>query len=100
MFVPIRRHPGRDPTIRARNPLISDQVAINYRTADITERQKAMLAFALKVSGSAETMGEADFDVLKSHGFDEEDIWDIAGIAAFFGLSNRMANETATAPQR
>ena len=60
-------------------PLLADQVAINYRKADITERQKAMLDLALKVSRSAETVGEADFDVLKSHGFDEEDIWDIAG---------------------
>jgi len=84
--------------IRAKNPLISDQVAINYRKADITERQKAMLDFALKVSRSAETVGEADFDVLKSHGFDGEDIWDIAAIAAFFGLSNRMANVTAMRP--
>src|SRR5213082_3831938 len=84
--------------IRAKNPLISDQVAINYRKADITERQKAMLNFALKVSRSAETVGEADFNVLKSHGFDEEDIWDIAAIAAFFGLSNRMANVTAMRP--
>src|SRR5213082_876259 len=84
--------------IRARNPLISDQVAINYRKADITERQKAMLDFALKASRSSETVGEADFDVLKSHGFDEEDIWDIAGIAAFFALSNRMANVTAMRP--
>src|SRR5437016_4718024 len=84
--------------IRAKNPLISDQVAINYRKADITERQKAMLEFALKVSRSAETVGEADFDVLKSHGFDEEDIWDIAAIAAFFALSNRIANVTAMRP--
>src|SRR4030088_654167 len=57
--------------IRAKNPLISGQVAINYRKADITERQKAMLDFAIKVSHSAETVGEADFDMLKSHGFDE-----------------------------
>src|SRR3954463_10619062 len=84
--------------IRAKNPLISDQVAINYRKADITERQKAMLDFALKVARSSETVGEADLDVLKSHGFDEEDIWDIAGIAAFFALSNRMANVTAMRP--
>jgi 4-carboxymuconolactone decarboxylase len=84
--------------IRAKNPLISDQVAINYRKADITGRQKAMLDFALKVSRSAETVGDADFDGLKSHGFDEEDIWDIAAIAAFFGLSNRMANVTAMRP--
>src|SRR5881394_3824366 len=59
--------------IRAKNPLIADQIAINYRKADITERQKAMLDFAIKVSHSAETVGEADFDMLKSHGFDEED---------------------------
>jgi len=57
-----------------------------------------MLDFALKVSHSAEAVGEADFDVLKSHGFDEEDIWDIAAISAFFGLSNRMANVTAMRP--
>ena len=84
--------------IRAKNPLIADQVAINYLKADITERQKAMLDFALKVSGSAQAIGDADFEVLKSHGFDDEDIWDIAGIAAFFALSNRMANVTAMRP--
>jgi uncharacterized peroxidase-related enzyme len=84
--------------IRAKNPLIADQVAINYREADITERQKTMLDFALKVSGSAQAIGDADFEVLKSHGFDDEDIWDIAGIAAFFALSNRMANVTAMRP--
>src|SRR5215216_4212179 len=84
--------------IRAKDPLIADQVAINYRKADITERQRAMLDFALKVSRSAETVGEADFDALKSHGFEEEDIWDIAAIAAFFGLSNRMANVTSMRP--
>jgi uncharacterized peroxidase-related enzyme len=84
--------------IRAKNPLISDQVAINYRKADITERQKVMLDFALKVSRAADTVGEADFDVLKSHGFNDEDIWDIAAIAAFFALSNRIANVTAMRP--
>src|SRR5262249_14863855 len=84
--------------IGAKNPLISDQVAINYRKADITERQKAMLDFALKVSPEAETVAEADFDVLKSYCFDEEDIWDIATIAAFFALSNRMAKVTAMPP--
>jgi len=84
--------------IRAKNPLIADQVAINYRKADLTERQKAMLDFALKVSRSAETVREADFDVLKTHGFDDDGIWDIAGIAAFFALSNRLANVTAMRP--
>ncbi len=84
--------------IRAKNPLIADQVATNYRKADITARQKAMLDFAMKVSMSAQQVGEADFEILKSHGFDEEDIWDIAGISAFFGMSNRMANVTSMRP--
>lgn len=78
--------------IRAKNPLIADQVAANYRKADITDRQKAMLDFALKVSQSAHLVGEPDFDALKAHGFTEEDIWDIAAISGFFGMSNRLAN--------
>ena len=84
--------------IRAKNPLIADQVAINYRKADITPRQKAMLDFAMKVSTAAYEVGDADFDVLKSHGFDEEDIWDITAISAFFGMSNRLANVTSMRP--
>lgn len=84
--------------IRAKNPLIADQVAVNYRKADITPRQKAMLDFAMKVSARAHEVGEQDFDTLKQHDFDQEDIWDIAGIAAFFGLSNRMANVTNMRP--
>lgn len=84
--------------IRAKDPLIADQVAINYRKADITPRQKAMLDFAIKVSMQAYEVGEADMATLKEHGFDEEDIWDIAAIAAFFGLSNRMANVTSMRP--
>ena len=84
--------------IRARNPLIADQVATNYRKADLTERQKAMLDFAMKVSQTAHLVGEADFDALKAHGFTEEDIWDIAGISAFFGMSNRIANVTSMRP--
>lgn len=84
--------------IRAKDPLIADQVAINYRKADISERQKAMLDFAVKVSASAHLVGEADFAALKAHGFDEEDIWDIAAIAAFFGMSNRLANVTSMRP--
>ena len=84
--------------IRAKNPLIADQVATNYRKADITERQKAMLDFAMKVSQSAHLVGEADFDVLKAHGFSEDDAWDIAGISAFFGMSNRLANVTNMRP--
>ena len=84
--------------IRAKNPLIADQVATNYRKADITARQKAMLDFAMKVSQSAHLVGESDFEVLKEHGFTDDDIWDIAGISAFFGMSNRIANVTSMRP--
>ncbi len=84
--------------IRAKNPLIADQVATNYRKADITDRQKAMLDFAMKVSQAAHLVNEADFDTLKLHGFSEDDIWDIAGISAFFGMSNRLANVSSMRP--
>ncbi|MCP4564400.1 MAG: peroxidase-related enzyme [Bosea sp.] len=86
--------------IRAKDPLIADQVATNYRKADITDRQKAMLDFAMKVSQSAQLVGDADIALLKANGFDEEDAWDIAAIAAFFGLSNRLANVTSMRPNR
>jgi uncharacterized peroxidase-related enzyme len=84
--------------IRAKNPLIADQVASNYRKADITDRQKAMLDFAVKVSGEAYAVGEGDFAALKTYGFSEEDAWDIAAIAAFFAMSNRIANVTSMRP--
>jgi 4-carboxymuconolactone decarboxylase len=84
--------------IRAKNPLIADQIAANYRKADITERQKAMLDFAMKVALEAYAVGEPDFEFLHSHGFDEEDVWDICAIAAFFGMSNRLANVTNMRP--
>ena len=84
--------------IRAKNPLVADQVATNYRKADITPRQKAMLDFAMKVSREAEAISEADFEALKRHGFTDEDAWDIGAIAAFFALSNRMANLTTMRP--
>ncbi|WP_407183775.1 peroxidase-related enzyme [Bradyrhizobium centrosematis] len=84
--------------IRAKDPLIADQVAVNYRKADITDRQKAMLDFAVRVSMEAYEVSESDFATLKSHGFTEEDIWDIAAITAFFGLSNRIANVTSMRP--
>jgi uncharacterized peroxidase-related enzyme len=84
--------------IRAKDPLIADQVAVNYRKADITDRQKAMLDFAVRVSTEAQKVSEPDFATLKSHGFSEEDIWDIAAISAFFGLSNRLANVTSMRP--
>src|SRR5204862_5106177 len=78
--------------IRAKDPLIADQVASNYRKADITPRQKAMLDFAMKVSADAQRISEDDFTALAPHGFSDDDIWDIAAISAFFALSNRLAN--------
>ena len=84
--------------IRAKNPLIADQVAINYRKADITSRQKAMLDFAMKVSLEAYAVGDADIAALGAHGFTEDDVWDIAAIAAFFAMSNRLANVTSMRP--
>ncbi|WP_071331886.1 peroxidase-related enzyme [Burkholderia contaminans] len=84
--------------IRAKDPLIADQVATNYRKADLTARQKAMLDFAMKVSQAAHLVGETDFDTLESHGFIEEDVWDIMAISAFFGMSNRIANVTNMRP--
>jgi uncharacterized peroxidase-related enzyme len=84
--------------IRAKNPLIADQVATNYRKADITPRQKAMLDFAMKVCNAAQTTSEDDFVELRKHGFSDDDIWDIAAITAFFGLSNRMASVTEMRP--
>jgi len=84
--------------VRAKNPLIADQVAVNYRKADITPRQKAMIDFAMKVSLAAYSVGEDDFAVLSDHGFDQEDMWDIAAISSFFGMSNRLANVTSMRP--
>jgi len=84
--------------IRAKQSKIADQLAINYRKADITPRQMAMLDFALKVSNEADSLGEEDFATLRGHGFSDDDIWDIAGITAFFGMSNRMANFTSMRP--
>ena len=78
--------------VYAKNPLVADQVAVNYREADITPRQKAMLAFAHKVATNSVAIDDADFEALHAHGFSAEDIWDIGAIAAFFALSNRMAN--------
>ena len=78
--------------IRAKHPLVADQVAVNYRKADITPRQKAMLDFAVRLALAPGKVGEEDFVVLRAHGFSEEDIWDIGAITAFFALSNRMAN--------
>lgn len=78
--------------IRAKNPLLADQVATNYRKADITPRQKAMLDYALKVSREAWEVTDADHEALRAAGFSDDDIWDIGAITAFFGLSNRLVN--------
>ena len=78
--------------IRAKDPLVADQVAVNYRKADITPRQMAMLDFAMKICLDAQSVNEDDYAILHGHGFSDEDIWDIAGVSAFFGMSNRMAN--------
>jgi uncharacterized peroxidase-related enzyme len=84
--------------IHAKNPLVADQVAANYRKADITDRQRAMLAFALKVALHSHEIVDADFATLHAEGFSDEDIWDIGAIAAFYALSNRMANMTGMRP--
>jgi uncharacterized peroxidase-related enzyme len=84
--------------IRAKNPQIADQIAINYRKADITPRQRAMLDFAMKVSRDSQNITEADFAEVAGHGFSNDDIWDIAAISAFFALSNRMASFTDMRP--
>jgi len=84
--------------IYEKKPLVADQVAINYRKADIPPRQRAMLDFAMKVCQHSATVEDADFERLHPHGFSDEDIWDIAAITAFFGLSNRMANVTGMRP--
>lgn len=84
--------------VYARDPLIADQVSINFRKADLSAREKAMLSFADKIARNSAVLEEQDFESLKAHGFDEEDIWDIGAIVAFFALSNRMANLIAMRP--
>ena len=81
-----------------KQPLLADPIAVNYRKAPITPRQRAMLDFAMKVTTASHTIDETDFAALREHGFDDEDAWDIGAIAAFFGLSNRMANLTGMRP--
>ena len=84
--------------IYEKKPMLADQVAVNHRKADITPRQCAMLDFAMKVCLDSASVGEADFEALRAHGFGDEDIWDIGAITALFGLSNRMANLTSMQP--
>jgi uncharacterized peroxidase-related enzyme len=84
--------------VRAKNPLIADQVAVNYRKADLSPREKAMLDFALKVAERSQAIDEADYEALKAHGFKDDDAWDIAAIAAMFAMSNRLANAFSIRP--
>ena len=78
--------------IRAKNPLIADQVAVNWRKADLSDRQRAMLAYAEKVTLDAQSITDADHQALDQAGFTADEIWDIGAIAAFFGMSNRLVN--------
>ena len=99
------KEPSEDESLRQailrvyeKKPLIADQVAVNYRKADITPRQRAILDFAMKVCQRSHEVDDADFAALHAHGLDDEDIWDIAAITAFFGLSNRMASFSGMVP--
>ncbi|MGB1682230.1 MAG: peroxidase-related enzyme [Acidimicrobiales bacterium] len=84
--------------IRTKDPRLSDQLAANYRKADISDRQKVMLQFAVRVSQEAHVVSDEDFAELRAHGFEDDDVWDIMSIAAFFALSNRIANVTSMRP--
>ena len=84
--------------VLSKNPYLSDQITANYRHADLTPRQRAMLDFAVKVTAHAAAIESADLDELRRHGFSDSDIWDIGAVAAFFNLSNRMANMAAMRP--
>jgi uncharacterized peroxidase-related enzyme len=86
--------------ILSKNPILADQISANYRVADITPRQRAMLDFAVKVTERSAEIGQSDFDCLRGHGFADSDIWDIGAVAAFFNLSNRMANLADMKPNR
>ena len=84
--------------IHEKNPLIADQLAVNWRKADLTPRQRAMIGFAMKVALESRAVEDHDFRELHAHGFDDEDAWDIASIAAFFAMSNRLANTVGMMP--
>ena len=84
--------------IYQKDPLIADKLATNWRKAGLTPRQEAMIAFALKVATDSANLEDADYEALHAHGFTDEDAWDIGGIAAFFALSNRMANLSGMMP--
>jgi len=89
---------GATLRIRAKNPRVADQVAVNYHKAEVTPRQRLMLDFAMKIATESYSVGEADFAALREVGFSDEDIWDIGAVTAFFALSNRMANLISMRP--
>jgi len=89
---------GAVARVRSKNPLIADQVAVDWRKADLAPRQKAMIGFAVKLATRPAEVEESDLDELRDHGFSDEDIWDIGAITAFYALSNRMAHLTAMRP--
>lgn len=84
--------------IYEKQPLLADQVAVNFLKADLSSRQKAILAYAMKVCERSQEIGDQDYALLREHGLDDEDIWDIAAITAFFGMSNRIANAVSMRP--
>jgi uncharacterized peroxidase-related enzyme len=84
--------------IRAKNPRLADQLATNHRKAEITPRQRAMLDYAMKIALRAQEVSDEDFAALRAHGFDDDAIWDIGAITAFFGMSNRIVNFASIAP--
>ena len=84
--------------VYSKRPMLADQVAANYLKADLSPREKAILDFAMKVAVESHKVDESDFVPLRAHALDDEDIWDIGAIAAFFALSNRMANLSAMRP--
>jgi len=84
--------------IRAKNPRVADQVATNYRKAEITPRQRAMLDFAMKVALASAEVEDPDLAALRTQGFSDDEIWDIGAIAAFFAMSNRLANLSSMRP--
>ena len=84
--------------ITAKNPRVADQLAVNWRKAEVTPRQKAMLAFAMKVAVDSGSLEDADYATMREHGYSDEDVWDVGAIAAFFGMSNRLANLLAMPP--
>lgn len=84
--------------VRAKDPLIADHLATNWRQAPVTARQAALLAYAVKLSTTPELVEDADLDVLRTHGLTDDDIWDVGAVTAFFAMSNRLAHAMALVP--